>query len=474
VPNLERCLTEPLRRFALPLATAVGLACGGDPSTSSGPPPDPPPNNVAPTVQTDLTIPGAPVLRVRGDTVELIVTATDDIAIAWIGWSAGPPLGGGDSAQARGAHSAAVVLRIPIPATAVGASTITVWARDCTDAVGRCDPTERGNRTERQIGTLQVVPLTQRTVHDLPLGGWTWETAYDGTRETMYFSIRDSSRIDVLSLSDFAWRPTIPTPAPPGGIDLTPGDGILVVALRGTPQLGLIDLTSAAHPVTTVDLAVDTADGGSPWDVKVTADRRAFVTSGTYLASRAYPVIEYDLVGGTQHTRTELGHFGLVADRARLARALDRSRFLLAQGGICCPAPGNLYDADTDVFGPEQPLAYDFIGEIAVDATASRYLIRNVLLDRELTPIAVADPDAYQWEFDVGTGQTISPDGTVLYFATRYGYVALDAVTGAVRERVGLPAAPAHLFVTPDGSRLVARTDRTPSDTPRVYIVALH
>jgi len=463
---------------ALAIAVAVA-ACGDSNIATTGAPPDEPPetppgDTVAPTVQAELTIPGTPVLRVPGDTVRLLVTATDNIAIGWIGWSAGAPLNGGDSVQTRGVHSAAAVLELLIPASAVGVSAVTVWARDCTDLVGRCDPAEKGNRTELAIGSVEVVPLTATTVHDLPLGGWTWETAYDATRHAIYFSLRDSSRVDVLSLDDLAWLTPIKMPAPPSGIDLTPGDDMLVVGLRGTPAPALADLTTSSHPVTTVSLSVDTTDGGSPWDLKVTADRRALVTNGTYFASRAAPVVEYDLGSGAQRTRDELGHFGLVADRTRIVRAFDRSRLVVAQLDICCPSPGNVYNAATDTFGPERPLAADFIREISVDGTGSAYLAGNVLFDRDLTPVALVDPDVYQWEFDWNTGQAVSPDGAALYFATRYGYVTLDAHTGAVLERVRLPTPPVHLFVTPDKLWLVARTDRTPADMPRVYIVPLH
>jgi hypothetical protein len=425
-----------------------------------------------------VDLPGLPAVRVPGDTVKIMVHATDDIAIGWIGWSAGPPLGGGDSVQTRGAHGASAMLEIPIPDAAVGTSAITVWARDCTDVVGRCDPAEKGNRTEVAIGMLEVAPLTPHIVYDLPLSGVAAATAYDATRRVMYFSMWDSSRIDVLSLTDRAWRSPIKLPDRPNGIDLVPGDDRLVVALylvSEIPELGLVDLTLSSHPVTVVPLPANTMFDGASWDVKVTATRKVFVTFGTTLASYRYPVVEYDLDTGTIRPRNELGVFGQVADRTRIVRSFDRSRLLVVQLDLCCPVPGNVYDGATDTFAPERSFeAGDFLREISVDATGSAYLAGNVLYDRDLVPIAVADPVAYKGEFDWNTGQAIAPDAAVLYFATRYGYVALDGQTGAILERVHLPAPPSHLFVTPDGAQLVARTDRTSSTPARVYIVTLH
>jgi hypothetical protein len=461
---------------ALGLLAAAG--CDSSPGASTAPtaPPPPPPggNTVPPGVSAHLIIPGEAVLKVPGDTLHLMVSATDDIALGWIGWYAGPPMGGGDSTQVRGAHTASAMLQIPIEPSAVGKPMVTVWARDCTDLVGRCDPAEVGNRTELPLGALEVVPTSPRTVHDLPLAGWTWETAWDAKRNALYFSIRELDRVDVLSLAGPGWLAPIQLPAPPGALDLTPGDDTLVVAFRETPLLGLVDLTDAGYAVDTVRLSVDTTNGSYPWDVKVTTARKALVTLGTYFASLAPPLVEYDLSAGTQRTRTDIGPHGWVHDRTRLIRSGDRLHLLVAEVDLCCPVTAYPYDTASDAFAPARQIGVDFPRELRADRTGDHYLISNALFDRDLTLLGVADPDAFGWEFGWDSPQAISADGAVAYFATRYGYAAIDAATGTVIDRVRLPAPPAHLYVTPDGTRLVARTDRTPFDlAPRVFVVEL-
>ena len=402
-------------------------------------------------------------LAVPGDSVHFAVSGADTRRVAWVGYRLGPPASVQDSIPATG-KAFTGTLGVTIPAGWVGASNIIFFARDSA-----------GNLGGTPTGALSVVAMLRRptVAVTVPTATATGDAVFDPKRTVLYVSEPDSQRIGVISVTSGSYLSHIAAPGRPVGLDLTPGGDSLVVGLRRSGQLGVVDLRSAAPTMSAVALSFDTSGGQrGPDHVRVMANNQAIVTITFNGGGFGGNVLSYDLVAGTQRKRTDIGfNGGAVTENVPITPTSDRTR-MFAMGG-CCPGEMWVYTAATDSFvGPTSAgeLAYP----ASFNAAGDRFLTFRDLYDGNLNLIAMLMPTGYQTPNGYGP-TVISLDGSAAYFGTDLGYIKIRLPDAAVLEAVRVPRRPTALGLSPDGNTLAVRTDQQGyiSPTNRLYLVDL-
>jgi len=373
-----------------------------------------------------------------GDTLIISLNASDDDAVAWIGYGLGAPASVSDSVAVTGA-SGAHVFRLPAAPGWAGSFYITAFARDSA-----------GNRATVNLGSMTGVNATRRPLSALPLTAAVSDIAYDRGRDALYVSLPDSNLVAVVRRNPFAYDAPIATPSRPQGLDLTLSGDSLVVALRRSAYLGVVNLAAATRTVDTVRLSA--AGGGvGPDHVRMAANGQLLVTmtfDGSGYGGCVYAV---NLATGTQRRRSDAGFYGEVTEAVPLAAAGDRSAIFGLIDDSCCPEDGFVYDAATDSIPVLHGTVGMFFPSVSADTTGAHVLIANSLYDRALSLHLSYTPSGY------GYGPTaLAPDGSVVYMGVDNAYVKLRASDGAELQRTLLPGTPSRLLVLPDGRGLVA------------------
>jgi hypothetical protein len=273
------------------------------------------------------------------------------------------------------------------------------------------------------------------------------DATYDPARNLMYFTEPDSARVAVLGLSTFTFGAPIHLPMIKHGlslqgIDILPGGDTAIVALPDTAQLALLD-----RAANTVTISRMTGISSPQW-LRTSANRKAFTIGQVDSAGFTFSVVvERDLATGRDSIRRDVGHMNAAAT---LWGSPDHSK-VLAINVTSYPSPTclYLYNAATDAFSSCS--APGFIPSPAATATTTgdKWYVGNLLLDGSLNLLATVG-----YKFNAG----ISPDGSVAYVPTWYGYDKIVLPSGAVLERARIQAlgqvTALRVTVFPDGKRL--------------------
>jgi hypothetical protein len=357
---------------------------------------------------------------IAGVTDSVDISALDNHSVAWVGWSFGPPSNARDSVAVAGA---AVQASIPftVPASLTGTPpTFSVFARDSD-----------GNLTVDAFGQVNIAPYVHHPVRTAAVDTAMTDIAYDAKRNVLYLSEAGHANVLVLSLASMTLQTPIAVPAPPVGLDLTPGGDTLVVGLANTGDLAFVTLTGT--PTTTVVqlTALDTVPGDSTTvssavqTLRVAADGRVIIgTARTVNNVQNGAVVELNLA--TSQSRIMYPN-SLVA----LSRSGDATRVVIwgivsyNQDAAIYDAVGHQYVFATEgLFGPIQ-LSGIFL---SATQTGTTVLSGNQLYDASMIPTNAVTADI---EPSVqGYGSAISPSDTIVWLGGAGGGCSVGGSPG--------------------------------------------
>jgi hypothetical protein len=384
-----------------------------------------------PTIAGSIIIPPGDVLAVTGDTIKVVLSAHDRHGLTWVGYGLVPAPGVADSFAVHDSVFTDTIAHI-VPASWDGTSYLDVWARNSYHQLAWLD-----------VASFVVLNAVRHPYQSVSLGVRAADAAYDPVRNLMYFTEPDSARVAVLGLSTFTFGAPIHLPMikrglSVQGIDVLPGGDTVMVALPDTAQLALLD--RLADTVTTSRI---TGISGPQW-LRTSANRKAFTIGQVDSAGSTFSVVvERDLATGRDSIRREVGHVNATAN---LWGSPDHSKVLVINV-TAYPSPTclYLYDAATDGFSSCS--APGTIASLSATATTTgnKWYVGNWLLDGSLNLLATVG-----YKFYAG----ISPDGSVAFVPTWYGYDKIALPSGAVLERARIQVTAQRITVFPDGKRL--------------------
>jgi len=384
---------------------------------------------IPPGLQGYVTFKGDYSTVVPGDTVDLQLMGSDQIALSWLGYRIGPPVSLADSVPATGTFQRSdfplVVTRDWLPNSG---PVITYFARNA-----------RGDFANGSTG-VNVIDAVRRTATRLPLHGIVADEVFDTKRNVLYLSQPDSNRILVFLLATNTFAAPIPLGGAPSGLDLSLSGDSLLVALRRGAAIGIIDLNSGAR--SQVPTPVNAAIGEGPENLRMAANGLAIVTMAANSAITPSGIFEFDPVYQTVLPRTEPGAMAPYTTGASIVRSADRQKVLIALNW-----PGSaLYDAASNSFVTAN---HGAVGSLSATAHGDRFLYGSLLYDGSLNPIRqVASP--------LGGSTVLSGDGLTAYFGNGFGYESFRTADDAVIEHVVSAPFTGRLLLTPAGDRLIS------------------
>jgi len=403
-----------------------------------------------PTLSGTLTGSGGGSTFVPGDTIRVAVAATDQDKVVWVGYRMGAPASRSDSV-AGAAVTVNDTFALVVPMGWVGTSTVTAFARDSS-----------GNGAQTSLGSLAVVNAVRRPTRNIPLAA-PYDIAFDSKRSVLYLSQPQSQQVAVLSTTTMTLQTPIALFGSPSGLDLSVGGDSLVVALKSTQLLAIVNLVTGR--VDTVRL-----NTGAPGldHLRVAANDAALVSLTFGGSGYGGSIWEYYLLNGSQRRRTDAGFGGAVTEAVPFARPVDRSRILLLIDDSCCPEEGDVYVSATDAIAVHQGTVSQYFPTVSADSTGKVFLIGARLFDQALNPITVLTSPGYN-----GGATVVAPSGALAYLASNVGYIKVRIPDGAVLEQVLLPGVPGQLVVLPNGQTLVAVTVDPNNSVPQLSLVDL-
>jgi hypothetical protein len=409
-----------------------------------------------PVVSGSIAGPESTLTFVAGDTLRLTVNGSDNVQLGWIGYRiSGFGLSSVDDSIAVSTPVAAHDWALIVQSAWVGNVSVLGFARDSV-----------GHLAEHPLNVARVLPGMRRPTRTAPLSSPVSDVVYSQPRDALYLSQPSLDRVAVLTLGSFTFGTPIALFSQPRGLDLSVGGDTLVVALRNSHYLALVNLTSGQ--VDTVRLAVDNSYNLGPDHVRVMGNNKALVTLTFDGSGYGGQVWEFDLGAGTQRRRTDVGIGGQVTEAVPLARAGDRSRLFFLIDDSCCPEEGDEYFTATDTIGIKRGTANGYFSPVSTTASGSLFLIGASLFDDSLRFTQSYSPPVI-----LGRATAISPDGLSIYMAKDSGYVKLRASDGAMLEQVRLPVALTQMFVLPTGDWLVGLTSDPFSGPGKLVVVDL-
>jgi len=449
-------------QFRVPASTPLGSrvnvrVIAADPAAqldSASPPPVLVTDLAPPLVGGSATGPEATPTLVAGDTLHLAVNAMDNFRVAWLGYRLGPPASMRDSVAA-GTPSASHTFSVIAQSNWMGSSAVTLFARDSL-----------GNLAETSLGSTTVVTGIRRPTHVFALDAWVYDIAYGVSRNALYLSQPDPDRVSVFLIGPLAFAPPIQLFSRPQGLDVTVGGDSLVVALRTSPYLAIVNLVSGQTD--TVRLNMTSLLNPGPANVRVMGNNKAMVTISFSGSGFGGQVIEYDLVSGTQRARSDAGVGGPVTEVVPLARAGDRSDLLLIIDDNCCPEDGNVYFTATDTVAVKRATVSRYGPKISANQTGSLFLIGESLFDSNLNLLRTFSSTYY-----LGGSNTIAPDGLSVYLGKDFGYVKMRASDGVLVEDVRVGLSFERLVALPGGQWLAGIAGDPVTGAPRLVLIDL-
>jgi hypothetical protein len=362
---------------------------------------------------------------VRGETVQIDITAEDERSLAWIGFVFPTFAGVADSSPVSG-FSASLSREVVVQSDWESRGTaITAFAVDAS-----------GNRStvELEVSFFDGVrrPYTTPTIPRYL--GWINDIAHDPKRDLLYISISDTSHIKRFSLSTLQLLDPIPIPGLPRGLDLTVGGDSLVVALRGSSHIAVVDLRGPAFPVDTVQLL-----GFDParWQLDV----QVAINNEVLVSWESASAVIIDLASGAQRR---------VDWPWRLVRSGDRRTVVALSPGWSSVGPAIVYrplSGSVQEFWAAMPL----LPVLNHDGTYQ--LSDGELYDMQFTRLRDLDSG-----FKAEGTPSFSTDGVAAYFAARsdFSYRKVQVSDGSLLERVLTPLYLTRVMVLPGDQVLLA------------------
>lgn len=382
-----------------------------------------------------LSVPPGDYVAVTGEKVRIIVGATDKRGLRWIGYSLSPPVGSYDSVAVLDT-AATDTFYVTVQAGQTGTSYLDLWARNSYNRLAY----------ECCHGSVTTLDAVRHPSQSVSLGVRAADAVYDSARNLIYFTEPDSARVAVLSLATFTFGSPIRLPMIKRGlgfqsIDIVPGGDTAIVPLPDTSQLAFLDRVTNSVTTSRVNgtIGVDL--------LQVTANRKVLTISQVDSAGFVFfAVVERDLVTGRDSIRRDVGQMGHVNATATLWGSPDHSRVLILSMGS--PSCAYVYEAATDEFSPCS--SFFFTGTVPPSSSThgEEWLVGETLLDSSLNVLGTVTPAA---------GGGLSPDGSVAYVPTFYGYNKIAVPSGALIESVRITAlgvGSSRITALPEGTRL--------------------
>jgi hypothetical protein len=390
---------------------------------------------------------------IAGSVDTLVLTAKDNAGVAWVGWALGPPANLRDSVSVSGT-SVVTTFPLAVPGGASGASRASPGA---LDVFAR---SQDGTLTDTSYTIGGVAEYLDRPVRSVALMSTVQDMVYDPKRDVVYLVEQGQAGVVVLSLAGMIYATPIALPGQAAGLDLVPSSDSLVVAIAGTDDLAIIDLTSAAHTMNTVHLG-----NLAPYTIvfpRVAMDRRVLLELGSHGGG----VGDYNLLTGIAQL------YDSSADGSVPVRSGDGSIVVMRDVGGCGLAE---YDATNKTFMFYiETCGEQFPGQIAASQTGTRLNIGVELLNGGLASLGWAEiPDA-PLVLGVTDGAAVSPSGNDFYVVvpalcggvacpqTAPGFYFRFALSGDATptmtplEIVDTPETPVQLLPIPGGQSMLA------------------
>jgi hypothetical protein len=392
-----------------------------------------------------------------GDTDTITVSARDNHQIAFLGYQ----LGRLRDSVAGQSTSATLTAVSPIPASDLGTTPqFTLFAVD-----------PDGNEIMQTQATLAVASNLTRPVVTAVLDTAVRGATYDPKRNVLYLTVGDASVVQVLSLASMTYASPMSLPIPGGGLDLTPGGDSLVIALPGTADVAILNLTTTPATLSTQHLhALNGANGDTSQtkdtvsDVRVAADNHAIVAwhggpDPRIGESASWGIVDLDLTSGYDTVPIIDAH-----DPVPIVRSGDATKVLM----LNTPDPGGtIYDATSHSYTQPAQLSIPdpdtFYGALSADRTGSYYGIGDIVYNSSVTLLGYADVNGVVSGF---TPTVISAPGTQFFVATnglpyyvRFAVpVKLDsgAFIGQPLDVVAAPEPITRFISRPDTTALLA------------------
>lgn len=396
-----------------------------------------------------------------GDTITITAAANDNHALAkfYFELSGAATLLDSTPVLGPGGGSGQGVLRVPVRAEWVGASTISVWTRD---AAGLYSDTVRSTPDGLRVYPLASYPVTTGTAV-----ASNWWSVYDHRRQALYFSQTGPARVGAYSVETMADLPSVALPADPAGADLSPGGDSLIIALPSQKALAIVDLTTSPRAVTTIPLAIldtvpplDPNFPARPRLLSVAGNGRVMIYMDAALQGNVY-VIEHDLMTGKQRLRPDArtAVFGSNQDQP-VGATLDRSQLY-----TFVPGCAQRYVAESDSWTACKSAIYpQYLAGSSADLTGTRFSWGSGVYDAQLDTLRVFK--------EVFGALAMSPDGSRAFMSTMKGLDVASPESGVKLERISLPSPAWQLFFASDGSRLIA-LEKQWQGSVRVYRIDL-
>jgi hypothetical protein len=381
-----------------------------------------------------------------GDVVRIRVLASDNHQLAWVGWRLGAPANHADSvavSSAQGRDSSVVA----VAASWVGASPLVIFARDAAGHLTEVEP---------PVNELMVYPSRSVSLRRAALGRMPLDYAYDDVHDRLIVLLDDSTTIYTVPLGTFAPDAAVHLPEPSAGLDVTPGGDSLLFTMPHSNALGVLAIGAPVSDIARVPITFDASIGPGPERVKVASNGNALISIAALTGTAPYRFITLDRGTGAQRKRTDATPLAS-GGGTLLVRSLDRQRILAIYGGGCCYGAGFFYEAARDGFLASPALDQLGPGEpTSADSRGSAFLIGSRYVGGDLfTPRTINAPQYTDFYY---SATTISPDGTLGYFARGNGYSTIRLSDGTVLEAVLFTPAPNEpnivayrLIALPDG-----------------------
>lgn len=377
-----------------------------------------------------------------GDTVRIIVTATNSRGLGWVGYRWGDPNPVAADSIAVSGTSASKSFKLVLPGGgAIPQVLVTPFARHRLEWL-----------TTIAYLAARVTDAVRLPIERLTLPGMPTDIAYAAGSDRVFLNDTGQSVVRTVTLAPFALDSTYAIGARAVSLDLSGSEDSLVVALK--EQLALAVVRRGSGTVQTVPLSPpDLIDLYDARHVRVVGNGRALVLIGSGSAGH---VVQLDLGTGTQRDRVTWSGYGT------LDRSGDRTRLLLIDGGS--PVGDQLYLAASDTFLPPQSGVVSLFGteaQVSADDPISQWLVGCQLLTADMASIRLfSDPS-------VGFGPSaLARAGTRAYCPRLDGVVEFDVATGSRLRAIWLPQRPDVLKALP-GNRLLAASGN------QLYLVTL-
>jgi hypothetical protein len=396
------------------------------------------------------------------DTLQL--WASDNHALAWVGWALGAPVNVRDSEAVQGSTAEAdFPLALPLSAVGSGA-TMTVFTRD-----------QDGHQHIDTIAPMDIVTFNQHPVHAAPVLDTIPDLAIDTKRGVVYLAQPDSGRLAVLSLATMTYQTPIPFMGRPISVDLTPSGDSLLVVLDGSNSLAVVQLAGSPQlaGAISVPLYPSSVVATVPYRVRVASDGHPVVTmrtsgpingGGDYIA---YPmVIATDSI--VPNRASEIGAYPI--SPAPSARSGDANVVVvIGGGGIVYNALAQSFAGAGGAWSAYKPFSVS-VSNGPTYTVLSGHAVSNAPLGADTLYGATIAPDgtnAYVGEASCATGDAACVDtasGSLVQYSLGLWYLYNNLMfpeAGHATNLSSLPHVAESLVVSPDGRTLIAIGGKT-------------